>query len=529
MGSSTVDVVVVGAGFSGLYMLHRLRGAGRSAVVLEAGDGVGGTWYWNRYPGARCDSESWSYSYSFSPELEREWEWTERFPSQPEVLAYLEHVAERFDLYRDIRLGARVLSARWESDHWAVHTDHGDWRCQYLVTAVGCLSASNVAAIEGLDSFRGEWQHTGAWPHEGVELEGRRVGVIGTGSTGIQLVPEIAAGAAHLTVFQRTANYSVPARNAPMAPGEMDRIRQRYPALRRLQRSSANGHPYLIAERSTFDVGADERRAMYEAGWERGGLVFRAMFSDMLTRRDANEEACAFIRDKIRETVHDPATAEALVPTDHPFGAKRPPIDTGYFETYNLDHVRLVDLRKAPIERITPDGVLAGGEEHPLDLIVFATGFDALTGPLRRLNLRGENGATLDDLWADGPVTLYGLGVPGFPNLFTITGPGSPSVLVNMPTGIEQHVDWIADCLDHLDAHGHTRIDADPDEAARWRERTNAAAERTLIPLAESSWYLGANIPGKPRAVLPYAGGFAAYARICDDVALQGYPGFAMS
>ena len=527
------DALIIGAGFSGLYQLLCLRDRlGLKVQVLEAGDGVGGTWYWNRYPGARCDSESHCYSYTFSKELFEEWEWSERYPEQPEIVRYLNHVADRFDLRRDIRFGTRVVGARYDEagNRWTVTTEAGETlTARFLITAVGCLSAANVPNIPGLEDFAGAWYHTGQWPHEGVDFSGKRVGLVGTGSTGIQAAPVIAETAAHLTVFQRTANYSVPAHNAPLAPEFKRWMKANHAEIRRVTRANTNGQPFFIEDRSVWDVTPEERRALYEAAWVKGGLQFRAVFRDLLFDKEANDTAAEFLKDKIREIVRNPATAALLADIDHPYAAKRPPIDTGYFETFNHDHVSLVDVRAAPIERITPAGLRTTVAEYPLDIIVFATGFDAMTGPLLRMDIRGRDGLPLREAWAGGPRTYLGLQVAGFPNLFTITGPGSPSVLTNMPVAIEQHVEWITDCIAHLRAEGMASLEPLEDAVEDWVAQVNAAADATLLPQASSSWYLGANVPGKPRVFMPYAGGMARYRAICDDVAARSYQGFATS
>ena len=526
------DAIIVGAGFSGLYQLHALRDRlGLSVRVLETGDGVGGTWYWNRYPGARCDSESYYYSYSFSKELEQEWDWSERYPEQPEIMRYLNFVADKFDLKRDIQFGARVTRAAWDeaAGAWEVATQSGErLRSQFLITAVGCLSTANVPKVPGLERFEGEWHHTGHWPHEGVDFAGKRVGQIGTGSTGIQAVPVIARQAGHLTVFQRTANYSVPARNGPMSAEERAAIKARYGEIRAKSRSTTNGHPWDVSPRSALAATPEERMACYEDAWRVGGLRFRAAFSDVLTDAAANETASAFIRAKIAQIVHDPATAELLTPRDHGFATKRPPIDTEYFETFNRDNVTLVDLRASPIEAITPTGIRTAAAEHELDMIVFATGFDAMTGPLLALDIAGRGGQRLRDAWAAGPRSYLGLQIAGFPNLFTVTGPGSPSVLCNMPTAIEQHVDWITDCIAHVRGRQLRRIEPTKEAADRWVSHVNEAAAATLLPMASSSWYLGANVPGKPRVFMPYAGGLTRYAGICEEVARKDYEGFVL-
>jgi cation diffusion facilitator CzcD-associated flavoprotein CzcO len=531
--STELDALVIGAGFAGLYQLLCLRDRlGLSVKALEAGDGVGGTWYWNRYPGARCDSESHVYWYTFSPELMREWEWSERYPGQPEIMRYLNFVADRFDLKRDIHFNTRVVAAHYDeaANRWHVRTEQGEtYIVKFLITAVGCLSTANVPNFPGLRDFKGNWYHTGQWPHEGVDFTGKRVGMIGTGSTGIQAAPVIAASAAHLTVFQRTANYSVPARNAPLTPEFRQYVKQHPGDIRAVTRETLNGMGFRIEQRLAVETPPEEREKIYEAAWERGGLQFRAAFQDMMVDKKANDTAADFIKRKIRSIVTDPATAAILSDIDHPYAAKRPPIDTNYFETYNRPNVTLVDLRAAPIERISPAGVCTTQAEYPLDIIVFATGFDAMTGPLLRMDIRGRGGVALKDVWEAGPRNYLGLQVAGFPNLFTITGPGSPSVLCNMPVAIEQHADWIADCIKHMRGKGLERIEARPDSMDKWVAEVNEAASKTVLPMAKHSWYLGANIPGKPRVFMPYAGGMVRYREICAEVAEHGYEGFALS
>ncbi|MDH4325243.1 MAG: NAD(P)/FAD-dependent oxidoreductase [Betaproteobacteria bacterium] len=525
-----IDALVIGAGFAGLYQLHSLRDRlGLSTRVLEAGGDLGGTWYWNRYPGARCDSESHAYRYFFSRELNEEWEWSERYPGPPEILRYLGRVAEKFDLRRDIRFGCRVVSARYDetANRWLVQTDVGErYAATYLVAAVGCLSSANIPDIPGLGEFGGRWFHTGKWPHEGVDLAGQRVGQIGTGSTGIQAAPVIAQTAAHLTVFQRTPTYSVPARNAPLTPEFKRWVRENHAEIRAIACSTPNGHAFRIADRNVADVTPDERQAIYEAAWARGGLQFRATFRDLMTDQAANDTAAEFLKARIRAIVRDPKTAAALADIDHPYATKRPPIDTDYYETFNRGNVTLVDLRADPIERITPRGIRTRSAEHALDIIVFATGFDAMTGPLLAIDIRGRDGRALREEWRAGPQTYLGLQAPGFPNFFTITGPGSPSVLTNMPVAIEQHVEWITDCIGYLRQHGIDSIEPDPEAVQRWGEHVNEAANATLLSKAKHSWYYGANVPGKPRVFMPYAGGLARYRRICEDVAAKGYDGF---
>lgn len=533
-GRTTVlDALVIGAGFAGLYQLLCLRDKlDLSVRVLEAGEGVGGTWYWNRYPGARCDSESHVYWYTFSPELMREWEWSERYPGQAEILRYLNFVADKFDLKRDIQFNTRAVSARYDEavNRWHVRTEQGEtFVAKFLITAVGCLSTANVPKIPGLDSFKGDWYHTGQWPHEGVDFTGKRVGMIGTGSTGIQAAPVIASQADHLTVFQRTANYSVPARNVPLAPEFKEYVKQNAEAIRAVTHETYNGMAFRVEDRKAVETPAEEREKIYRAAWERGGLQFRASFGDMLVSKEANDTAAAFIKSMIRETVKDPETAALLSDIDHPYAAKRPPIDTDYFETYNRLNVKLVDVRAAPIERISETAIHTTKAEYPVDIIVFATGFDAMTGPLLRIDISGRDGLKLRQVWEAGPRNYLGLQVAGFPNLFTITGPGSPSVLCNMPVAIEQHVDWITDCIAHMRDKGLERIEARPEAVERWVAEVNEVASRTLLPMAKHSWYLGANIPGKPRVFMPYAGGLVRYRQICSDVVARDYEGFALT
>jgi len=527
------DVIVIGAGFAGLYALYRMRDVlGLSVRVFEAGDGVGGTWYWNRYPGARCDSESFIYSYSFSKELEQEWRWSSKYPEQPEILRYLNHVADRFDLRRDIALGARVTKASFDeaAGRWRVETDGGERvSAPFLLTAVGCLSAANVPKIPGLERFSGRWVHTGRWPDEGVDFKGKRVGLIGTGSTGIQATPRIAAEASHLYVFQRTANYTIPARNAPFTPAQWAEIQATYPEIRQRARDGRAGFPFTLAGEHALDFPEDERNAVYEALWQEGGFKFLyASFGDILLDKAANATASEFIRRKIRATVKDPDVARRLCPTDHPYGSKRPPIDSDYFESFNRPNVTLVDLRESPLAEITETSIRTAAAEYPVDVIVFATGFDAMTGSLLRIDIRGRNGLPLASAWEAGPRTYLGLQTVGFPNLFTITGPGSPSVLVNMPVTIEQHVDWIGDCIAHMRGQGLKRIEPRADAQDAWVEHVNEVARKTLFYEAKS-WYLGCNIPGKPEVFMPYAGGQPAYRKRCDEIARAGYEGFELS
>jgi cyclohexanone monooxygenase len=530
--SDELDVVIVGAGFAGLYMLHRVRRAGRSARVFEAAGGVGGTWYFNRYPGARCDVESLEYSYSFDEALQQEWQWSERYSTQPEILEYLEHVCDRFDLRGDIQFDTRVTSAEFDeaAARWRVRTDQGDdVSAQFLVMATGCLSAANTPDIDGLDTFAGEVFHTGRWPHEPVDFTGKRVAVVGTGSSGIQAIPVIADQAAELFVFQRTASYSMPSSNGPLDPAEEAEVKADYAGLRARNRlmPAALGARWEGNTDSVLAVDDATREATFEAGWQQGGFAFLRSYPDLLLSHEANEYAANFARAKIRSLVHEPAVAELLSPKIV-VGCKRPCIDTGYYETFNQPHVHLVDVSSTPIDAITEHAVCVGDAVYEVDAIVFATGFDAMTGSLLRIDVRGRGGVALRDAWAAGPVTYLGLAVAGFPNLFTVSGPGSPSVLTNMVVSIEQHVEWIADCIEHVRAHGYSTIEATTDAQAAWVAHVNGIAALTLFSEPGcNSWYLGANIPGKTRVFMPLIG-FPPYVEKCDEVVANGYEGFVL-
>jgi cyclohexanone monooxygenase len=526
-----IDAVIVGAGFAGLYMLHRLRALGLSVRVFEAARDVGGTWYWNRYPGARCDVESMQYSYAFDEDLQQSWRWRERFAPQPEILAYAQHVADRLDLRRDITFETKVTRAVFDesAQRWALETDRGErLAARWCVMATGCLSTARVPDFPGRDSFRGKTYHTGHWPHAGVDFAGQRVAVIGTGSSAIQAIPVIARQATHVTVFQRTPNFSIPSRNAPMDDAYERWWKDDYANHRRKAQQMRTGIVYPFNDVSALAVSPDARAREYEARWATGGTAFMAAFNDLITNRQANDTASEFVRDQIRATVKDPAVAARLCPHDHPIGTKRICVDTEYYETFNRPTVELIDVRATPIDAISPDGVRIGDTTHAVDAIVFATGFDAMTGALAAIDIKGRGGEALIDKWTAGPRTYLGLMTAGFPNLFMITGPGSPSVLSNMIVSIEQHVDWLTDCIAALRANGHAVIE--PTQAAEdgWVAHVNEVADRTLYPQA-ASWYMGANISGKPRVFLPYIGGVGVYRQLCDDIAAKGYEGFALT
>ncbi len=525
------DAIVVGAGFGGLAMLNRLRKLGLSVRVLEAGDGVGGTWYWNRYPGARCDVESMEYSYQFDEALQQEWEWPERYSPQPVILKYLNHVADRFDMRKDIQFNTRVKGAVFDeaAHRWTVTTENGEsLTATYCIMATGCLSAPNTPAFKGSDSFKGEIYHTGKWPHEGVDFTGKRVGIIGTGSSAIQSIPIIAGQAAHLTVFQRTPNYSVPARNRPIDPELVRQIKSDYANFRARenQQQTAFGSRFETSNVAILDISKAERDALFEKYWDIGGLLFLYASSDLLLNRAANETAAEFIRGKIRSIVKDAATAELLCP-DTVVGCKRLCADTGYFETFNRPNVTLVDVKSAPIEALTPKGLRTTKTEYELDAIIFATGFDAMTGSLLRMDIRGRKGLSLQQKWAEGPRTYLGLTTVGFPNMFIISGPGSPSVLTNMVPSIEQHVNWISDTISDLRQRQLDCIEPVVEAENAWVDHVNEVAGYTLFPTC-NSWYLGANIPGKPRVFMPYLG-FPAYVEKCNQVRAANYEGFALS
>ena len=523
-----LEVAIIGAGFAGMYMLHRLRGEGFAALAFEAGPAVGGTWYWNRYPGARCDVESMQYSYSFDEGIQQDWTWSERFATQPEILRYANFVADRLDLRRDIRFGVRITSGQYDTarDLWVLETSTGrPIHARKVVAAVGCLSSANTPQIEGLADFAGLTLHTADWPEGGVDLTGKRVAVIGTGSSAIQAIPEIAKQAAQLTVFQRTPNFSVPARNQPLGPDTVHWWKSQYPALRRKARETMrSGTIYDLPTRAALDVSPEDRLAEFEARWAKGGANFAYAFSDLILDMRANDLAADFVRAKIREMVKDPETAEALCPTEYPIFCKRICVDTDYFETYNRPNVSLVNLRKTPIERITPRGVRTSDQERDFDVLILATGFDAITGSLTRLNLTGTEGHSLADAWAEGPKAYLGLMTAGFPNLFMITGPGSPSVLSNVIVSIEQHVDFIAGLLGYMRRNGLSRVSTDAQTDHDWAMHVVDVAQTTLYPKA-ASWYMGANIAGKPRVFMPYIG-VDDYRRRCADIAAAGYRGF---
>ena len=529
-GGRDFDAVIVGAGFAGMYMLHKLRGLGLSAIVFEAGSGVGGTWYWNRYPGARVDIRSLEYSFSFSEELENEWQWSEKYSPQEELLRYANFVADKFDLRRDIHLDTRVGSAHFDEarNRWTVTTDTGRTvEAPFVVMATGCLSVPTEVDFAGIDTFAGQIYRTSRWPHEGVDFTGQRVGIIGTGSSAVQSIPVIAQQAAHLTVFQRTPNYSMPARNGPLgdelvAEWTADRAR-----FRAEQRMTPGGFLNGAHEKLAAEFTPEEQEAEMERRWQIGGFALLSAFADSGLTLESNAIVARFVERKIREIVKDPAVADLLVPTDHPFGTKRPCVDTDYFATFNRDNVSLINIRDTPIVSFTEKGIRTSARDYEFDSVVLATGFDAMTGALDRIDIRGRGGVRLKDEWAEGPKTYLGLTVAGFPNLFIVTGPGSPSVLTNMIMSIEQHVDWIADAMVHLTSRQLAAIEATREAQEAWVAHVNELGAMSLMPLA-NSWFMGANVPGMPRVFMPYAGGLGIYREHCDGIAARGYEGFAL-
>jgi cation diffusion facilitator CzcD-associated flavoprotein CzcO len=530
--SSAVDAVIVGAGFSGLYMLHRLRSLGLTTRLFEAADGVGGAWHWNRYPGARCDSESHYYCYSFSDEIRKAWKWSCRYPAQPEILGYLNFVADRLDLKNDIDFGTRVTSGHYDeaSQNWRVETDRGETvRAQFLITGVGNTSTPAKPNIPGLDAFAGKVYHTALWPHEGVDFSGQRVGLIGTGSSGIQCTPNLAEEAAHLTVFQRTANYSVPARNHLLTDEMLRAQEENYAEQRRLTLANPIGMPFEVPQQSALEVSDEERKAKLDALWEIGSFRFMfTSYNDIVFDLKANATVASYIEAKIRDTVSDPAVADVLCDFNHPVGTKRPPIDTNYYETFNQDNVAIVSIRANPIHEATTDGlILQDGDHHKLDAIVFATGFDTVTGTLIKLNLNGRKGQPLADKWKDGPRAYLGLCSAGFPNLFMITGPGSPGILTNFPGCIEQNVDWITGVIEHMRETGAREIEATVEAETQWVEDIAETADQTLFTTVDS-WYMNSNLPGKPRVFTAYFNGMNTYTEVCADVARNGYRGFEL-
>lgn len=529
-----IDAIVVGAGIAGLYALHRLRRLGLTTRVLEIGGQVGGTWFWNRYPGARVDVNSMFYSYSFDAELEQEWEWTEKYPPQAELLAYLNHVADRFDLRKDVQLETRVISAAYDvsTGRWAVRTDRGEtFSARFVVMATGCLSKSKMVEIPGIETFAGRSFHTGHWPDESVDFSGRRVAVIGTGSSGVQVIPLIAEQASELVVFQRTANFVLPAHNHPIDPAFQHDIKSRYADVRKLNRESGFGVAVPAGTKSALEATEQERNAFYGRVWEDPASQLTSMFvcyTDILTNNDANDTAAQFIRDRIADVVDDPAVAKTLQPNDHPFGTKRPVLGTNYYETFNRPNVLLVDVRATPLTEVTKTGLTTTDQRFEFDDIVYATGYDAMTGALTAIDIRGRDGLSLRQKWSEGAQSYLGVAVAGFPNLFTITGPGSPSVLSNMLVSIEQHVDWVAEAIESLLARGLSTIEAQETAEKAWGEHVAEVGNMTLYPQADS-WYMGSNVPGKPRVMLPYIGGVGAYRQKCDQVAADDYEGFTLS
>ena len=528
MKNVDVDVVVVGAGFSGLYLLYRLRKAGFSTRVFERGGDVGGTWYWNRYPGARCDVESLQYSYSFDEQLQQDWHWPEKFSAQPDILAYANHVADRFNLKKDIEFNIEV-KASWFDENlktWKITTNTGEEiNAQYFIMATGCISTTQIPNIKGLSDYVGNTFHTGDWPHEEVDFSGQSIAVIGTGSSGIQSIPVLAKQAKKLTVFQRTPNYSIPSQNEPMTKKYERSWKDVYSERRKEMRYSAHGSLKDLNDVPALSVDEDQRQELYTKRWAIGGTGFLGSFNDLLTNADANYTAAEYVRQQIKRVVKDKETAEILCPRSYPIGTKRICIDTGYFETYNRENVKLVDISKTPIQRLVTDGIIVDDQLYPFDSIIFATGFDAMTGSIFNVDIKGRDGLALKEKWNAGPKTYLGLMSASFPNLFMITGPGSPSVKSNMIMSIEQHVDLVIETLLSMRRKGLSVVEPELEAENKWVDHVQEVANKTLFPQA-NSWYMGANIPGKPRLFMPYIGGVGAYREICEEIVANNYRGF---
>lgn len=523
-----VDAVVIGAGFAGLRALYTLRGMGKRVVVLEASAGAGGVWYHNGYPGARCDVESYDYSYGFSPELEQEWRWSERYATQPEILRYIDHVVERFDLHKDIVFNTRMARAEYDENaaRWTITSEDGrQWSAKLFVSCVGQLSTTKSPNYPGQSSFKGEIIHSAVWPKYKVEYAGKRVAIIGTGSSGMQMTPVIAQQVAHLTVFQRTPNYSIPASNAPVSDEEDRKVKANYRARRELAWNSPTGLGFYPSKQSALDATPEEREKVYEAAWHRLGFGFALSYFDILLSKPANDTAAEFIRKKIASVIDDPVLREKLVPKGHPFAARRPSVDSGYFEAFNRDNVELADVRESPIVEFTPEGIRTTAKLHAFDMIIYATGFDALTGSLLRPEIVGRGGLTLKQKWADGPVTQLGVSVNGFPNMLIVVGPGSPSLLSNVLVSTEQQIDWLAGLIRYMDMNGIIEFEATAQAEQAWVAHVNERVKETLY-LTTDSYYNGAEVPGKPRVFMPYTGGVRGYRRMLEKCSSEGYSGF---
>jgi cation diffusion facilitator CzcD-associated flavoprotein CzcO len=524
------DAIIIGAGFSGIYQLHSLRDKLKlNTLIIESGKDLGGTWYWNRYPGARCDSESHTYNFTFSKEIFENWSWPEKYSKQDIILEYLNYVVEKLSLKKDMLFDNKVVKAHFDekSNLWNIKTNKDKtFSCKYLISAVGCLSAANIPKINGLNKFKGKWYHTGKWPHTGVDFKNKRVAQIGVGSTGIQLAPEIAKSAKKLSIFQRSANFSIPARNEVVNNEYKKKIKNNYQEIKDLIKSTPTGHAFHFSSQSALDVSNEDRKKIYENGWKKGGLSFRGLFRDIITNLDANKTVVNFIKEKVEATMLNKDYAKVVTDFNYPFATRRPTLNTDYYETFNKDNVELIDISKDSIKEITETGIRTIKNNYELDIIVFATGYDAITGALLSIDIVGRNNTKLHELWKSGPLSYLGLQVPGFPNFFTITGPGSPSVLTNVPMAIEQHVEFITDCISHMEKNKYSTIETNNEYSLKWREVIDKAVDETLIPESKSSWLYGGNIEGKPKVFMPYPSGLPKYKKICEDIALKNYEGF---